>query len=121
MKCIECSGNYIEQYYEEVVPCSHCDGEIVIHYFACMDCGIMWKEVDGEVIDNSVKKSAISELEEVVDDQDFMDFDKTLTFLDQPKSMQDLLHKCIRCEAPAYEVSPNCFRCSICDFEWEIH
>ena len=34
--------------------------------------------------------------------------------------MQEFLHKCIRCNSKAFEVEPKHFRCSSCDFEWEM-
>jgi predicted nucleic acid-binding Zn-ribbon protein len=121
-RCIECGSSYVDQYYEEVVPCSHCGENTVIDYFACSECGIMWKEVDGIVIDNS--KSAMKELDEFFDTDVFSEavefFDEELLKLDKPKSMQDLVHKCIKCNTVAYEVKPGKFHCPDCGFEWEI-
>ena len=36
------------------------------------------------------------------------------------EGLLDTLHKCIMCEAPAYEVKKDNYECSRCDFEWEV-
>lgn len=36
-------------------------------------------------------------------------------------TLLDTIHKCLRCEAPAYEVKENEYRCSECDFTWEVY
>jgi len=35
-------------------------------------------------------------------------------------SLFDTLHKCLKCGEDAYEVRPNEFECSSCEFIWEI-
>ena len=35
-------------------------------------------------------------------------------------TMQEFLHRCIRCDSRAFEREPKHFCCSSCDFEWEI-
>jgi len=36
------------------------------------------------------------------------------------KSLLDTIHKCLKCNEEAYEVEPNKFECSSCEFTWEI-
>lgn len=36
------------------------------------------------------------------------------------QSLLDTLHRCLRCDAPAYEVGNEEYACSECDFTWEV-
>lgn len=122
-QCVECSGPYVEQFYEEIVPCKHCGEETTVEYYVCSECGIMWKEVDGEIIDTS--KDAMANIDEFLDEAGNTDdvpglFAKEITSAEAPKSMQDMVHKCLKCKATAYEVGPAKFKCPDCGFEWEI-
>ena len=35
-------------------------------------------------------------------------------------TMQDLVHRCLRCETISYEVKPRHYHCPDCGFEWEV-
>ena len=39
---------------------------------------------------------------------------------DSVTTMSDLVHKCVSCQAVAYETSPGYYQCSECDFSWEV-
>ena len=131
MGCINCENNDISNYYEEVIPCKHCGNDTIIDYFVCNACGIMWKEIDGEVIDNSADaEDAINELfpeNEYIITDDFIDLFKDgsdINYfeldLSDKSSMQDMIHKCIRCNATSFEIKPRLYHCPDCGFEWEI-
>lgn len=37
-----------------------------------------------------------------------------------PKSMSDVVHKCIRCETRSFEKEKGLWHCPECGFEWEV-
>jgi len=39
---------------------------------------------------------------------------------EKKEGLLDTLHKCIMCNATAYEVKDDKYECSRCDFEWEV-
>ena len=136
MNCIHCGSSNTDVFFKEDIPCCHCEGAITVVYEACGDCNLMWKSVDGEVISNSA--DTLDELNDVLlyeldkgpvisDEEAMVAMDDFLNFLkeeadDSPivDSMQDLLHKCLRCESISYEVRPRHYLCPECGFEWEV-
>ena len=78
--------------------------------FICNSCCAIWKRI-GEVVVTDTKED-----KEVLFGADTIELD----FEETPFSMQDILHKCIRCNATSFEVGPNFYRCPDCGFEWEI-
>lgn len=40
--------------------------------------------------------------------------------LAKDRTMEEVAYKCIRCDETAYETKKDEFKCSHCDFEWEI-
>jgi ribosomal protein L37E len=36
------------------------------------------------------------------------------------RTMQEVIHKCLRCNAIAYEIQSQSYYCSHCGFEWEV-
>jgi len=36
------------------------------------------------------------------------------------KGLLDTIHRCIMCDAPAYEVSENEYSCTECDCVWKV-
>jgi len=117
MKCPNCSCNNIEPFYIEKMPCSHCKELIEIAYYICPNCdgaaSTAWKVIDGEVFD----KVTISE--ESFDLVGESIFSNAGGSEEEVSSMCDMLHKCIKCGAIAYESEPGFYRCSVCNFKWE--
>ena len=35
-------------------------------------------------------------------------------------TMQEMVHHCLRCNSFAYEVEPGHYKCSKCEFSWEV-
>jgi flagellin-specific chaperone FliS len=88
----------------------------------------MWKSVDGEIINNSFDVPA--NLNEFLDNELGEDIEEFLkqafdVSIDEvtvanDRSMQSMVHRCIRCEAVAFETKPRFFHCADCGFEWEV-
>lgn len=129
MECIKCGSNNTSKFFIERIPCNHCGETIELEYEVCNDCHIMWKSVDGEVINNSF--DAPEELDRFLDNELGEDIEEFLkqafdipieevTITNASSSMQSMVHRCIRCEAIAYETKPRFFHCADCGFEWEV-
>jgi acetyl-CoA carboxylase beta subunit len=44
-----------------------------------------------------------------------------MTFIAEPKNtMQEIIHKCLRCDTISYEIQPQLYHCPDCGFEWEV-
>jgi hypothetical protein len=116
MNCVNCASEDVIVFYIEEIPCKHCGGTTEVVYTNCNNCGIMCKTIDGVVSSNSFE--VMDELDDVFDDGDV----KILESLNAPEAetMQDLLHRCVRCNAMAYEKNPRYYCCPKCGFEWGI-
>lgn len=139
MNCINCGSSDTSVFYKEKIPCSHCNEVTEVIYEACAHCYIMWKSVDGEVIDNSFDvdqelDKVLSDGAMVIDgnlfdefptDEEFEDLLRSINFMDTDsvksvKSMRDMVHRCLRCDTVSYEIKPRLYHCPDCGFEWEV-
>jgi hypothetical protein len=114
MNCCVCKGENVTNFSVERIECVHCGGSTEILYMGCDDCGTMWKSVNGEIIE------CISENipQEMLDDEA-----AAIQVMDlEPKNgtMSEMIHKCLRCEAVSHEIGDGYYRCSNCNFEWEV-
>jgi len=90
----------------------------------------LWRAFNGVLISNSVVK--FEDVESNMNflkgnsnlfdhlDMDIENLKRTQVASKDYKTMSDFIHKCLRCNAIAFQVSENCFRCAKCDFEWEV-
>jgi hypothetical protein len=94
----------------------------------------MWKSVDGQVINNSYdvnmhpdsviidgelldEMPTAEEIDKMIDEfESFMEASEA----GEPKTMSDVVHRCLRCETISYEVKPRFYHCPDCGFEWEV-
>lgn len=124
--CFRCGNEEAKTFLVEQIPCSECDHVIYITYNKCSECGVIWKEADGNIF-------SMMEIEDLffpdgIPDNliaDLVDLDEVPVVehvMSDEDSMEGQIHKCIRCYATAYEVKEGLYKCSNeeCGFEWEI-
>lgn len=119
IKCEHCSSYNTLSFFVEHIPCSHCEEVIEVSYNVCQDCGLVWKTVDGELLDGVI--FAEPELGGMIDEsytaiRDIIRNSEP----EAPGTMNEVIHKCLRCGTLSYEVEPQLYHCPDCGFEWEI-
>jgi hypothetical protein len=135
MICINCQSGDYKVIYTERYPCSHCEGELVIEYCMCEQCGLLWRGADGVVIEGSAThtedvlnildpmsqlgNSSPEDLSE--EDREFLDkIEKELKRTGEVETMADMVHRCLHCNSLAHEVRPGYYECENCDFSWGV-
>ena len=121
MKCINCGSEDILSFFTEHIPCSHCGEMNEISYNTCQDCGLIWKAIDGEIINGAVFTEP--EIGNMLDDamSSFMGWvDGIPEEASPPGTMEEVVFKCLKCNTIAYEIDPNVYHCPECGFEWEV-
>lgn len=119
MSCLNCnSEDSITVVFEENINCSECGTNNKVLYCFCNECGLIYKELNGQVVEgfilDATKASNIFNI-----DADFQEIDLS-NKVDKAESMQDVVHKCIRCGNISYEKDENYYVCPNCGFEWEV-
>lgn len=121
MKCISCDGDNIIVVLMEIFPCKHCNGEIEIKYVVCEDCGMGWKTVDDEILSGTTFfDMGLGDIFENDEDETTLSMAPVIDHNENKSYMGDYIHKCLRCQAWAYEAEENLYKCPSCDFEWEV-
>ncbi len=116
-KCPECEKMTGRLMHVDVFPCK-CGDKLEVEYTVC-DCGLSWRSIDGAFIDGcniSVDNigELLDEVEEFFEDQDIFEGE------DVGDSMEDLIHKCIKCDEIATQSRPGLYECTACEFSWEV-
>jgi len=125
MICIKCKEESNTVFHTETYPCD-CGQATIIEYNACKFCGGVWKAVNGEPIledalemediigfkDAEVIAEMLEELEDIINDNSQTDCDGT---------MEECIHRCVNCNALAYETSKDSYKCSTCSTEWMVN
>jgi hypothetical protein len=125
MDCTQCGEGYNTfEIYREEVPCGHCGGLNIITYEICKECGTLFRICNGEVVDEGTSITAldnealpVGELEELLKN---MANHVERTVKESPESMNDMVHRCLKCNALAFETGKGKFECSDCEFCWEV-
>lgn len=123
MKCMYCGEDDSVTILVESLPCKHCGGEIRIEYNVCKQCGLAWKTVDGEVVENTTFFDM--GLDELFGDEFLADeFEFDIPFMSPHKiessHMSDYVHKCLKCQTICFEIEENRWECPKCGFSWEV-
>lgn len=130
MKCFNC-GESNEYFYVEHIPCECGDTVEVVNY-VCKECMALYKVIDGKVYTQENLQVEVNpnvqsffhmadidigdELYRIVEDI----LGDELAEGQEENSMFDHVHRCIKCHAVAYESGPSSYKCSNCEFEWEV-
>ena len=141
MDCPIC-GTEAEIFMTEPIECMHCGEYTYIDYNRCTECNVVFKAVGEKIDEDSIMKApedflntlddvmsmAFSEKPESLSEEEFQNFiqnigdDVEITELRPTKesSMSSMIHKCLKCQAVAYETKEGNYRCTDCGFEWEV-
>ena len=129
MKCPMCGEDAPNIIVSESFECEDCSKINIFSYHLCTSCRIIWRAFNGVLIQNSIIL-----LDDVENDPMLAGFGdrlldslkktflKSSSFVDNNvshKTMSEFIHKCLRCNSIAIQISETCFRCTVCDFEWE--
>jgi C4-type Zn-finger protein len=116
-KCPSCGDNTGAVMHSESIPCT-CGRSIKIEYLIC-ECGYSWRSADGKFLDGCLinvenVEELINEVEEFFEDQNIFETPQ------HGGSMEELIHKCLRCGEVAVQINSNTFECPTCGFSWEM-
>jgi hypothetical protein len=135
MICFKCDSEEEAAFFQEEFPCTHCDGTNLVEYNICPDCGWMWRSVNGMVFEDSQMNIqdigdfaglSMDNLPEMTDGETEMmeNINEHLIKISKmdsgEASMSDYVHKCLECQSTAVDVNDGKYKCTDCDFEWEI-
>lgn len=125
IQCINCGGEY-QSFFDEEIPCTHCDETIVVDYKICKSCGMVAKFVDDQLISGAAFSNEDTQQLFGNDVDELVNmFERAVAEIENdgtsaPKSMSDVVHKCIRCETRSFEKEKGLWHCPECGFEWEV-
>jgi len=129
MNCPKCGLDSDNVMMEEILPCKDCNCMNRMTYHLC-SCKVMWRALNNEVIEGS-----FTDLGDMVESGAFLEAaGDSLGFFDSVKedlmkqvrvstgeaAMSDFIHKCLHCNSIALPITDSAYRCTSCDFEWEI-
>ena len=124
-ECPRCGHQTGVVVHVDEIPCV-CGKLTNVEYVAC-ECGYSWRSANDQILDEcqievSEAEELKSDLEAFLKEQGF-----DLEHLDNANlseslgnSMQDMIHKCLRCDSLAIKVSQNLYECTECNFAWEV-
>jgi hypothetical protein len=115
MICPNCNKHNTIIFFNEDILCVHCNEINKIHCNVCQDCGFVWKDNEGQLVnDITFEDETLKELLEGVEIALTEEFDENLS------TMGEVIHRCLRCETISYEIKQGLYHCPECSFEWEI-
>jgi len=141
MICFKCNGGNEAAFFQEKFPCHHCEEDNVIEYNICPDCGWMWRSINGKPTDDSQMHAqdlndfaslmfndgneAFNHDDLTPEEQAIMEnISEHLVKVEKmdrgEASMADYVHKCLHCGSTAVDVNGGVYKCTDCDFEWEV-
>lgn len=141
MICFKCDGGKESSFMNEEYPCAHCDEPNLVEYNTCPDCGWMWRSVNGNPIEDSLMHISdfagmmglppnfdpgpVDELELTDDERALLEtLEGEIRRVESIKTgeanMGDYIHRCLQCDSLAHEADKGRFKCTACDFEWEV-
>lgn len=135
MICFNCDSEKEAAFHAETFPCCHCDEDNVLEYNLCPDCGWMWRSMNGQPLEDSqlhindmsdFANLLSGEMPEMTEEEAKLfenineHMDRVIKMETGEASMSDYVHKCLQCNSTAVDVSDGNYKCTDCDFEWEI-
>lgn len=116
-KCPECGDLTGHLMHVDKFPCK-CGDKVCVEYAVC-DCGMSWRAVDGKFIDGCV--ISVENVNELVEEVEEFFEDQGMFSGENPgDSMENLIHRCLKCGAIAAQAKENVYECTECDFSWEV-
>lgn len=118
MNCITCDSENTSVFFSETIKCTSCDEDNTISFQICNDCGVIWKAIN----DTLLKGTAFvdPDLSDFISDKIVgnPEFDNWFDPIEVGPTMDEVVHRCLKCNAIAFESKPNVYSCSSCDFTW---
>lgn len=116
-KCPECGKMGGRVMHIDEFPCK-CGNVIKVAYAVC-DCGFSWRAADDTFIDGcniSIEnvEQLLSEVGEFFEEQGIFENENN------GGSMEELIHRCLRCGEIAVQSRTNLYECTVCGFSWEV-
>lgn len=119
MTCVTCGSENTSVFFSETIQCTSCNEDNVISFQICNDCGVIWKAVNDILLRGTAFVD--QELSDFISDKIVgnPEFDNWFDTTEISTTMNDVIHRCLKCNAIAFESKPDVFCCSSCDFTWE--
>lgn len=123
--CFNCGNEEAETFLVEQITCQDCNSIIEITYNRCEKCTTVWKAVGDEILSamnmDEFTCPAGLPADYILDNVDLGDI-PVIEHAIESDSMEDQIHKCVRCNEPAYEIDDGLYQCSNteCGFQWEV-
>jgi hypothetical protein len=116
-KCPECGEMTGHIMHIDEFPCK-CGDVVTVEYAVC-DCGMSWRAADGTFVDGC--NMSIENVEELLSEvENFFEDQEVFAGENSVDSMEDLIHKCLKCGAVATHPRPDLYECTACGFSWEV-
>lgn len=113
MFCINCGSSNVTNIFAENYICSKCGDTNIVEYYSCAACNIIWKAIDGELVDKKLFfLSALS--------PETAKICKLMSDNTEGRSMSEIIHRCLHCNTVSYEKEERVWHCPECGFEWEV-
>jgi len=117
-KCPDCEQMAGHVMHIDEFPCK-CGNNVKVEYALC-DCGFSWRAVDGTFIDGC--KIAVDNVEQLLDEvEEFFEDQGVFENENDGSSMEELIHRCLKCGELATQTKTNIYECTICGFSWEVN
>jgi len=116
-KCPSCGNNTGVVMHFEEIPCT-CGRSVKMEYIVC-ECGYSWRSADDKFLDGCIIN--VENVEELINEvEEFFEDQGVFNNMQQGGSMEELIHRCLRCGEVVVQVNPTTFECPICGFSWEM-
>lgn len=131
MVCVKCQSKTAIIFASEDFTCE-CGKVHTLTHCGCADCGMLWREMDGQLFgDSEIPFEELADFMAPVDPEEeqriFDNLVKEIEKMDRVQEggswgMADYVHRCLKCNSIAHEISPGTYKCGDegCGFEWEV-
>jgi len=119
MICVACGSDNTSVFFSETFQCTCCNEGNTITFQICRDCGVIWKAINDSLLygttvtDPDLSAFISKNISGNSEFENWFDTEVNIT-------MEEVVHRCLKCNAIAFESKPNVFCCSSCAFTWEI-
>jgi len=72
------------------------------------------------ILDSTHEMMSEDEFKSLVDNMDGGEIDFKEIKIGPTENMTDMIHRCLNCDAVAYEVGNGKYECPVCSFTWEV-
>lgn len=114
MDCFNCGSSNVTVFFRELFSCCHCELENELVYNMCQDCNTAFKTVGDEVVASArITGDDLASLVQLSSKEIAAALKEEM-----PRSMNEIIHRCLKCDSVAYEISDEQYECPVCGFSW---